>query len=90
VFFYLVAARAGGGGGRGRVAEADQTIARALAEGTNDARLFLHAGVIHAAAGRKREASRWLKKADMLRGMLLPSEAAELTRRLTEDTTEEN
>jgi tetratricopeptide (TPR) repeat protein len=75
----------------GRVAEADETIARALAEGTNDARLFLHAGVIHAAAGRKREASRWLKKADVLRAMLLPSEAAELTRRLTADTpTEEN
>jgi tetratricopeptide (TPR) repeat protein len=74
----------------GRVAEADQTIARALAEGTSDARLFLHAGVIHAAAGRKREASRWLKKADMLRAMLLPSEAAELARRLTADTTEEN
>jgi tetratricopeptide (TPR) repeat protein len=75
----------------GRVAEADQMIARALAEGTNDARLFLHAGVIHAAAGRKSEARRWLKKADALRAMLLPSEAAELTHRMTADTpTEED
>jgi tetratricopeptide (TPR) repeat protein len=70
----------------GRVTEAEQTIERALAEGTNDARLFLHAGVIHTAAGRKDEARRWLKKADALRAMLLPSEAAELTHRLTADT----
>jgi len=75
----------------GRIAEADQTITRALGEGTHDARLFLHAGVIHAAAGREREARRLLKKADALRAMLLPSEAAELTRRLTANTpTEEN
>jgi tetratricopeptide (TPR) repeat protein len=75
----------------GRIAEADQTITRALGEGTHDARLFLHAGAIHAAAGREREARRWLKKADALRAMLLPSEAAELTRRLTANTpTEEN
>ena len=75
----------------GRMAEAGQTIARALDEGTHDARLFLHAGVIHAATGREREARRWLTKADALRAMLLPSEAAELTRRLTTTTpTEEN
>jgi tetratricopeptide (TPR) repeat protein len=70
----------------GRVADARQTIARALAEGTNDARLFLHAGVIHAVAGREDEAKRWLKKADALRAMLLPSEAAALTHRLAADT----
>ena len=68
------------------MAEADQTITRALSEGTHDARLFLHAGVIHAAAGREREARRWLKKADALRAMLLPSEAAALTRGLTANT----
>ncbi|MCP6570967.1 hypothetical protein NL494_27720, partial [Klebsiella pneumoniae] len=67
----------------GRVEEAEHTIARALAEGTNDARLFLHAGVIHDAAGRKNEARRWLKQAEALRSMLLPSEAAALTARLT-------
>ena len=70
----------------GRITEAEHTIAQALAEGTNDARLFLHAGLIHGAAGRKDEARRWLKKADALRAMLLPSEAAELTHRLIADT----
>ena len=73
----------------GRIAEADQTITRALGEGTHDARLFLHAGVIHAAAGREREARRLLKKAEALRAMLLPSEVAELRRRLTATTTTE-
>ena len=67
----------------GRVAEADQIISRAVAEGTHDARLFLHAGVIRAAAGRTREAEQWFKKARRLQAMLLPSEAAELTRHLT-------
>ncbi|AMY08461.1 tetratricopeptide repeat protein [Luteitalea pratensis] len=66
----------------GRVAEAHQIISRALAEGTQDARLFLHAGVISAAAGRDREARQWLGRAEQLRPMLLPSEASELTRRL--------
>jgi tetratricopeptide (TPR) repeat protein len=74
----------------GRIAEAAETITRALGEGTHDARLFLHAGVIHAAAGREREARRWLMKADALRAMLLPSEAVELTRRLIATRTEEN
>ena len=67
----------------GRIAEAHQSITRALAEGTQDARLFLHAGVISAAAGRDREARQWLGRAEQLRAMLLPSEASELTRRLT-------
>ena len=66
----------------GRVGEARDLIGRAVAEGTEDARLFLHAGAIHAAAGERREATTWLKKADRLRAMLLPSESAELTRQL--------
>ena len=66
----------------GRVGEARDLIGRALAEGTEDARLFLHAGAIHAAAGERREARTWLKKADRLRAMLLPSESAELTRQM--------
>ena len=41
--------------------------------------IFLHAGVIHAAAGQRREATRWLSKASRLRATLLPSEADELT-----------
>jgi tetratricopeptide (TPR) repeat protein len=67
----------------GELDEARELIQRATAEGTHDARLFLHAGVIHAAAGQPREARRWLKKANTLRAMLLPSESAELTRHLT-------
>jgi tetratricopeptide (TPR) repeat protein len=58
----------------GRTAEALTLINRALAAGTADARLFLHAGVIHADAGQRHEASRWLHKAARLRAMLLPSE----------------
>jgi tetratricopeptide (TPR) repeat protein len=58
----------------GRTVEALTIINRALAAGTADARLFLHAGVIHADAGERREASRWLHKAAHLRAMLLPSE----------------
>ena len=67
----------------GRAADAIPLIARAVAEGTQDGRLFLHAGVIHAAAGQPAEARAWLKKAARLRSMLLPSEADELARHLT-------
>jgi tetratricopeptide (TPR) repeat protein len=66
----------------GRIAEALRVITRAVAEGTQDGRLFLHAGVIHAAAGRDREAKRWLRKAAQLRATLLPSEVDVLTRHL--------
>ena len=67
----------------GRTADALTAIQPALAEGTEDARLFLHAGVIHAAAGNRREASRWLDKAARLRSMLLPSEDTLLAGHLT-------
>jgi tetratricopeptide (TPR) repeat protein len=66
----------------GRLAEARQVMGRALAEGTQDARLFLHAGVIHAAAGERDEARQWLNKADRLSAMLLPSEADALATHL--------
>ena len=68
----------------GRTAQARSVIARALAEGTEDGRLFLHAGIIHAGAGEPREASRWLQKADRLRSMLLPSERTLLARQLND------
>ena len=51
---------------------------------TKDGRLFLHAGIIHAGAGERREASRWLQKADRLRSMLLPSERTLLARQLND------
>jgi tetratricopeptide (TPR) repeat protein len=73
----------------GRTAEAQVTMTRALAEGTEDGRLFLHAGVIAAAGDRRAEARKWLKKAEALRSTLLPSELDELTKHLTKLTTQE-
>jgi tetratricopeptide (TPR) repeat protein len=58
----------------GKIDEASALMARALAEGTQDARLFLHAAVIAAAAGRPADAARWQRMASKLRFMLLPSE----------------
>jgi hypothetical protein len=51
---------------------------RALAEGTEDARLFFHAGVIASQAGHSADAERWLGKASELSHLLLPSERNEL------------
>jgi tetratricopeptide (TPR) repeat protein len=67
----------------GRLDEARAGIERALAEGTRDARLFLHAGVIARAAGRQDEARRWLEQAAALGQTLLPSEREELRRQLS-------
>jgi tetratricopeptide (TPR) repeat protein len=58
----------------GEVREASTLIDRALAEGTDDGRLFLHAAVIAAADGRPRDAARWERKARRHRFTLLPSE----------------
>jgi tetratricopeptide (TPR) repeat protein len=58
----------------GHIDEAHTTMTRALAENTQDARLFLHAGLIAASAGRVAEARTWLAKAGALRSALLPSE----------------
>jgi tetratricopeptide (TPR) repeat protein len=73
----------------GRTAEAQVAMTRALAEGTEDGRLFLHAGVIAAAGDRPADARKWLKKAEALRSTLLPSEIDELTRHLTKLSTQE-
>ena len=58
----------------GRTGEARDVMTRALAEGTADARLFLHAAAIHAEADRPAEARRWLQKVEDVRSTLLPSE----------------
>jgi tetratricopeptide (TPR) repeat protein len=58
----------------GRVREASALMTRALAEGTEDGRLFLHAAVIAAADGRAADAARFTRKAHALRFTLLPSE----------------
>ena len=58
----------------GQLREASMLMTRALAEGTEDGRLFLHAAVIAAADGRRTEAARYSRKAHALRFTLLPSE----------------
>ena len=64
----------------GKATEASAVMTRALAEGTEDGRLFLHAAVIAAANGRPAEAARYARKARALRFTLLPSELGVLQR----------
>ena len=62
----------------GRLDEAWPHMEKALAEGTVDARLFTHAGVLAARLGRPTEAESWLSKARDQQRMLLPSEQQQL------------
>jgi tetratricopeptide (TPR) repeat protein len=62
----------------GNLPEAHSEMQRALAEGTQDARLFFHAGIIASQAGHSADAQRWLRKASELSHLLLPSERNEL------------
>jgi tetratricopeptide (TPR) repeat protein len=62
----------------GRTGEARDLIRLAVAEGTNDARLFYHAGSIASLDGDRLEAKKWLIRADRLKQMLLPSERSRL------------
>lgn len=62
----------------GRLEEAWPHMEKALAEGTIDARLFTHAGVIEAKRGHTTNAGPWLTKARSLQRMLLPSEQQQL------------
>ena len=62
----------------GSAAEARPEMERALAEGTEDARLFLHAGVIAGRLGRTEEARSFLAKAAAIESTLLPSERERL------------
>lgn len=64
----------------GNVKEASTLMTRALAEGTEDGRLFLHAAMIAAADGRAADAARYARKAHALRFTLLPSELGVLRR----------
>jgi len=66
----------------GQVREASTLMTRALAEGTEDGRLFVHAAVIAAADGRPADAARWADKARRIRFTLLPSELGVLRRGL--------
>jgi hypothetical protein len=58
---------------------ARQAMENALAEGTQDARLFLHAAAIAQAAGAA-DAGVWLERCRRLESLLLPSERERLAR----------
>jgi tetratricopeptide (TPR) repeat protein len=64
----------------GRLPEARAEMTKALAEGTQDARLFFHAAVISDAARDHDEAVRCSRLAWNLRQMLFPSELEQLIR----------
>src|SRR5205823_1482195 len=59
---------------QGRWAQAGQDMHRALSEGTQDARLFLHAGIIAAETEDETAKGRFLNNAKAIEQMLLPSE----------------
>ena len=62
----------------GKLGEAYDQMQRALAEGTEDGRLFFHAAVIASKTGHASDADRWLRKANELSHLLLPSERNQL------------
>lgn len=62
----------------GRTTEAQQQMNQAMSEGTADARLYLHAGVIAALNNHNKQARHWLDEAAAIKQMLLPSERAQL------------
>jgi tetratricopeptide (TPR) repeat protein len=62
----------------GNLTEAQSEMQHALAEGTQDARLFFHAGIIALQTGHSADSERWLRKASELSHLLLPSERNEL------------
>lgn len=62
----------------GQPNRAAEAMELALREQTEDARLFLHAGVIAAARGKRKEASGWLRRAETVQQTLLPSERKHL------------
>jgi tetratricopeptide (TPR) repeat protein len=66
----------------GRAEEAGRAMEKALAEGTQDARLFLHAGAVALALGRGEEARARLQAASAAQGTLIPSERERLSKYL--------
>jgi tetratricopeptide (TPR) repeat protein len=62
----------------GEFTAAQGQLDHALAEGTQDARLFYHAAVIAAKSGRHDDARRWFDRATDFIHMLLPSEQRQL------------
>jgi tetratricopeptide (TPR) repeat protein len=66
----------------GQPGQAHARMQLALAQGTQDARLFYHAGAIAGMLGRNDEARQRLEQASRIRQLLLPSERKDLSRRL--------
>jgi tetratricopeptide (TPR) repeat protein len=64
----------------GRSQEAWQEMQLALAEGTQDARLYFHAALLALQAGQTEAAQPWLNKATSMLPLLLPSEQKQLLR----------
>ena len=62
----------------GRATEAQQYMDQAMSEGTADARLYLHAGIIAALNNDEKQARRRLDEAAAIQQMLLPSERVQL------------
>jgi tetratricopeptide (TPR) repeat protein len=62
----------------GKLSEAQSEMQRALAEGTEDGRLFFHAAVIASKTGYTADTDGWLRKANELSHLLLPSERNQL------------
>lgn len=62
----------------GQMAEASEEMARALAEGTKDARLFYHAAVIEQGAKHDAAAQRYFREAIAMKQALLPCERERL------------
>jgi len=62
----------------GKLQEAQCQMEKALAEGTQDGRLFFHAAVIAARAGQPENARHWFEKASDYIHLLLPCEQQEL------------
>lgn len=68
----------------GDLVSAKAAIAKALAEGTSDARLFFHAGIINAAVGEREAAQDFFKKSFESRHLLWPSERNQLEKAMSE------
>jgi len=65
----------------GRLAEAREFSKKALSEGTQDARLFYHAGCIALAVGDSVEAGRLFALSERIKQMLMPSEKDDLEKK---------
>jgi tetratricopeptide (TPR) repeat protein len=66
----------------GRLHEAREYSKKALSEGTQDARLFYHAGCIALSAGDAVEAERSFALSDRIKQMLMPSERDDLEKKM--------